>query len=71
MGPGYKKSKENKKILYIDVNNFYGHSMSQVLPCIEIDMWHGHPDLCMNKLAEILITTDDADIGYFVEVDIK
>ena len=34
-------------------------------------MWHGHPDLYMNKLDEILKTTDDSDIGYFVEADLK
>ena len=32
-------------------------------------MWHGLPDLYMNKIEEILNTPDDADIGYFVEVD--
>ena len=34
-------------------------------------MWHGHPDLCLNKLEEILNTPDDGDIGYFVEVDLS
>ena len=28
MGDRYVKSDENKKILYIDANNLYGHSMS-------------------------------------------
>ena len=29
MGDRYIKSNENKKILYLDANNLYGHSMSQ------------------------------------------
>ena len=34
-------------------------------------MWHGDPDLYMIKLEEILITPDDSDIGYFIEVDFR
>ena len=34
-------------------------------------MWHGHPDLYINKLEKILYTPDGSDIGYFVEVDLK
>ena len=45
MGYRYVKSDVNKKILYTDANNLYGHSMSQPLPYHEIEMWHGHPDL--------------------------
>ena len=45
--------------------------MSQFLPYDEIEMWHGHPDLYMNKSGEILNTPDDSDIGYFLEVDLK
>ena len=37
----------------------------------KIEMWHGHPDLYVNKLEEILNTPDDLDIGYFVEVDLR
>ena len=32
MGDRYVKSDENKKILFIDATNLYGHSMSQFLP---------------------------------------
>ena len=32
-------------------------------------MWHGHPDLYLKKLEEILNTPDDSDIGKFIEVD--
>ena len=45
--------------------------MSQPLPYDEIEMWHGHPDLYMNWLEEILNTPDDNEIGYFLEVDLK
>ena len=65
MGDRYIKSNENKKILYIDANNLYGHSMSQPLPYDEIKF-----DNNVN-LEDILNTRDDSDIGYFVEVDLK
>ena len=71
MGDRYVKSDENKKILYMDATNLYGHSMSQMLPYDEIEMWHGDPDKYWNWLDEILNTPYDADIGYFVEVDLK
>ena len=34
-------------------------------------MWHGHPDLYMDKLDEFLNTPDGSDIGYFFEVALK
>ena len=71
MGDRYVKSDENKKILYMDATNLYGHSMSQMLHYDEIEMWHGHPHLYMNWLEEILSTADDNEIGYFLEVDLK
>ena len=48
MGDRYVKSDENKKILYMDATNLYGHSMSQMLPYDEIEMWHGHTDKYWN-----------------------
>ena len=39
--------------------------MIQVLPYDEIEMWHGHPELYMKKLEEILKTPDDIVVGYF------
>ena len=38
-----------KNLLYIDATNLYRHSMSQVLPYDETEIWHGHPDLYMKK----------------------
>ena len=64
MGDRYIKSEENKKILYIDANNLYGHSMSQYLPYDEIKFNN------TVKLEDILNTPDDSDIGYFIEVDL-
>ena len=34
-------------------------------------MWHGHPDLYMNWLQDIIYTPDDNEIGVFSEVDLK
>ena len=45
--------------------------MSQMLLYVEIEMWHGDLDLYMNWLEEALNTSDDSDIGYFMEVDLK
>ena len=36
MGDRYIKLDDNKKISYIDANNLYGHSMSQLSPYDEI-----------------------------------
>ena len=45
--------------------------MSQPLLYDEIEMWHGHPDLYLNKLEEILKTPDNSGIGYVVEVNLR
>ena len=60
----YVKSNDNKKILYIDANNLYGHSMSDPLPYDEIKFDENV------KLENKINTPDDSDIGYFVEVDL-
>ena len=65
MGDRYIQSDENEKILYIDATILYGHSMSEPLSYDEIKL---DRDI---KLEEILNTTDDSDIGYFIEVDLK
>ena len=65
MGNRYVKSDDNKKILYIDANNLYGHSMSQPSPYDEIKFDNNV------KLEDILNTPDDIDIGYFMEVDLN
>ena len=65
MGDRYVKSDDNKKILYIDANNLYDHSMSQPLPYDEIKFDNNV------KLEDILNTPDDSDVGYFIEIDLK
>ena len=65
MGDRYIKSYDKKKILYIDANNLYGHSMSEPIPYDEIKFDREI------KLEDILNTPDDSDIGYFVGVDLK
>ena len=65
MGDRYKKSDANKKILYVDANNLYGHSMSQPLPYDEIKF-----DKSV-ELEDILNSPDDSDTGFFVEVNLK
>ena len=64
MGDRYVKSSDTEKILYIDANNLYGHSMSQPLPFDEIKF-----DQNVNS-EDILNTPDDSDIGYFIEVNL-
>ena len=64
MGDRYVQSDENKKILYIDDNNLYGHSMSQPLPFDELKFDNNV------KLEDMLNTPDDSNIGYFIEVDL-
>ena len=54
----------------MDATNLYGDSMCQHSPYDEIEMWHGHPDLYMKNLEELLYTPVDFDIGYFVEADL-
>ena len=71
MGDRYVKKDDNKKIITIDHTNLFGHSMSQLLPYDESEMWHGHSDNYMKKLKEISNSSDNTDIGYFVEFDMK
>ena len=71
MGDRYVISDQYKKILYMDATILYGHSMSQMLPYDEIEMWHGHPDKYWIWLEEIINTAGDSDIGYVLEVDLK
>ena len=37
--------------------------MSESLLYDEIEIWQGHPDLYMNKLEEIINTSDDSGFG--------
>ena len=61
----YVTSHENKKILYVDANKLYGHSMSESLPYDEVKFDNNV------KLEGILNTPADIDIGHFIEVDLN
>ena len=65
MGNRYIKSDGNKKILYIDANSLYSHSMSEPLPYDEIKFDQNV------ELEDILNTPDDSDIGCLIEADLK
>ena len=57
--------------MYINAINLYCWAKSESLPFEEIEMLHGHPDLYMNKLEEIINTPDDSDNGYFADFDLR
>ena len=65
LGNTYVASNDNKKVLYIDANNLYGHSLSQPLPFDEIKIDKNV------KIEKVLNTNDNSDIGYFIEVDLS
>ena len=71
MGDRFVKSDDIKKIIYINATNLYGHSMFQMLPYDEIEMFVGDPDLHIKKLEEVLKTPDGSNIGYSIEVELK
>ena len=59
------QSDENEKILCVDANNFHGWAMSEYLP-------HDENNFDKNvKLEDVLNTSDNSDIGCFIEVDLK
>ena len=64
MGNRYVKSEENKKILYVDANNLYGHSMSGPWSFDEIKIDKNV------KIEDFLNTPDASDIEYFIAVDL-
>ena len=66
MGDRYVKSDKDKNIFYVDSNNLYGFSISQPFPYENFKF--ETENVC---LEEILITPDDNDIGYFLEVDLE
>ena len=71
MGDRNVKLDVNKKVIYVNAFNIYGHPMSQIVLYDEIELWYGRSDVYMGKLEEIFNTPDDNDIGYFVEFDLK
>jgi hypothetical protein len=51
-------------IMYLNINNLYGGSLSQYLPT------GGFEWVDLNTIAPILDMKDDADVGYILEVDV-
>ena len=64
--PDYDKTKPEKHIAYIDMNNLYGSAMSEYLPYGGIK-WVKNNNEIVNK---ILNKSDNNLHGYFVEVDL-
>ena len=65
--PDYDRTKPEKFITYLDMNNLYGQAMSEYLPyegfkCVKIN------NETINK---VLNKSDDSSHGYFLEVDLE
>ena len=68
MGSRHVKADENSKLLYVDANNLYGWAMMEYLP--EKDFKKYEPDFKVTK-EWIMSIPDDAETGYFLEVDLE
>ena len=65
--PDYDDKKPENYIIYLHMNNLYGHAMSQYLPYGGFK-WIKNTDEIINK---ILNKRDDSLHGYFLEVDLE
>ena len=63
----YSKASKNKHILYLDMNNLYGHAMSQNLPYSNFK-WVKNIDKIEQKLMQI---KKDNSTGYILELDLE
>ena len=63
----YDKEKPKKYIIYLDMNNLYGHAMSQYLPYANFK-WVKNIDKIEQKLMQI---KKDSSTGYILEVDLE
>ena len=61
----FEKSDDNKELMYIDANNLYGHSRSQLVTYDEIKSTR-HV-----TLEDIITTPDDRFLCFLIEVDLK
>ena len=72
MGNRHVQSDENKQILYIDANNFYGWAMSQCLPIGEFEKLSFPEEYELEQIVEDLLQKpDDNEYGYFIECDLE
>ena len=68
LGPTYYNPAEpTSYIIYLDANNLYGWAMSQSLPCSTFELVTGEDVAGVDWLS----VDDDAEIGYFLEVDLE
>ena len=65
--PDYDRTKTEKFITYLDMNNLYGQAMSEYLP-YEGFKWVEVNNETINK---VLNKSDDSLHGYFLEVDLE
>ena len=63
----YSEASKNKHILYLDMNNLYGHAMSQYLPYATFK-WVKNIDKIKQKLMQI---KKDSSTGYILEIDLE
>lgn len=62
--PGYDAGKPSSFLMYLDVNNLYGHAMMKPLPLNGFE-W------CDVTIEKVMNTADDSLIGYILEVDLE
>ncbi|XP_055309888.1 uncharacterized protein LOC129573423, partial [Sitodiplosis mosellana] len=69
----YDTEKPSNYLMYFDVNNLYGWAMSQPLPISNYSWYENNDELNDTDGIECKIrnTPDDADFGYFLEVDLE
>ena len=65
--PDYDKTKPEKYILYLDINNLYGFAMSQYLPYANFK-WVKNIDKIKQKLMN---AKSNSSTGYILEVDLE
>ena len=63
----YSEVFKNVNILYLDMNNLYGHAMSQYLPYANFK-WVKDIDKIKQKL---MIIKSNSSTGYVLEVDLE
>ena len=63
----YSEASKNEHILYLDMNNLYGHAMSQYLPYAKLE-WVKNIDKIEQKLMNI---KGNSSTGYILEVDLE
>ena len=63
----YDKEKSENHIIYLDINNLYGHAMSQYLPYADFK-WVKNIDKIKQKLMNI---KSNSSTGYVLKVDFR